>query len=137
VSMQNPDRRSRITYGIACVVVIALGLASRRYPSFQPAFVAAYAGDALWALLVLLLAGIVWPSASTGRLAVTTAVFALGIELSQLSDAAWLEQLRARRLGGLVLGFDFAWSDLPCYAAGVAAGTIVDPILQRRRSSMG
>jgi len=131
--MRNPGRRSRVTYGFAIVVVILLGLASRKFGSILPALVAAYAGDTLWALMVFLVAGLIWPSASTGRLAAGAALFALAIELSQLHHAPWIERLRASRMGGLILGFDFVWSDLLCYAAGVAAGTGVDRLLRRTR----
>src|SRR5688500_12710213 len=114
--MRNPGRRSRLTYGFAVVVVIILGLASRKYQSILPAFVAAYAGDTLWALMAFLLAGLIWPLASTGRLATSAAFFAFAIELSQLNHAPWIERLRATRIGALILGFDFVWSDLLCYA---------------------
>lgn len=127
--------RSRLIYGCAVVIVIILGLASRMYPSILPGFVAAYAGDTLWALMVFLIAGLIWPLASTGRLAASAAAFALAIEISQLDHAPWIEQLRATRIGGLILGFDFIWSDLLCYATGVAAGASFDLLLGHRRTS--
>lgn len=34
-----------------------------------------------------------------------------------------MELIRRTTLGGLVLGFDFVWSDLECYAIGV--GTVI------------
>ncbi len=127
-----PVRRSRFIYGFAIIVVIILGLASRTYASILPRFVAAYAGDTLWALMVFLLAAWVWPSASIGRLAAGAAIFAFATELTQLNHAAWIERLRANRMGGLILGFDFVWSDLVCYAAGVAAGVGLDSLLRRQ-----
>jgi hypothetical protein len=135
VMMRSTGRRSRVAYGLAVVVVILVGLASRKYPSVLPAFAAAYAGDTLWALMVFLLAGIIWPLAPTRRLAASAALFALAIEISQLNHAPWIERLRATRPGGLILGYDFVWSDLLCYAAGVAAGAGFEQLLQRRRTS--
>lgn len=132
---RNARRRSRFTYGFAVVVVIILGLASRKYRSILPAFVAAYAGDTLWALMVFLFAAIIWPLASTRRLAASAALFALAIEITQLHHASWIEYLRATRVGGLILGFTFVWSDLLCYAAGVAAGTGFDRLLRPARDS--
>lgn len=32
-------------------------------------------------------------------------------------------------LGGLVLGYDFVWSDLACYAVGVGLGVVVESVL--------
>lgn len=133
--MQNPERRSRLTYAVAAVIVIVLGLASRKYRSILPGFVGAYSGDTLWALMVFLLACIIWPLASTRRLASSAALFALATEMSQLNHAPWIERLRATRIGGLILGFDFVWSDLLCYAAGVAAGAGYDRWLRRWRAA--
>jgi hypothetical protein len=48
-----------------------------------------------------------------GRASIALA-FAWAIELSQLYHAPGIEALRHTRLGGLVLGFGFLWSDLVC-----------------------
>lgn len=41
--------RSRVTYFIMILIVIGLGLASRRYSEVLPDFISRYAGDTLWA----------------------------------------------------------------------------------------
>jgi hypothetical protein len=124
--------RSRPLYLALAAATVALGLASRRFRSALPAFVGAYAGDVLWAAMVYLLAAAVWPRASVRRLAVGTAVFALAIELGQLYHAPWIDAVRHTRIGGLVLGFGFLWSDLACYAAGIALAAALDAVLTRR-----
>jgi hypothetical protein len=124
--------RSRPHYLALAAATVALGLASRRFRRALPAFVGAYAGDVLWAAMVYLLAAAVWPRASVRRLAVGTAVFALAIELGQLYHAPWIEAVRHTRIGGLVLGFGFLWSDLACYAAGIALAAALDAVLTRR-----
>jgi hypothetical protein len=91
-----------------------------------------YAGDVLWAAMVFLLLAAAWPRASTRRLAAAAAAFALAVELGQLYHAPWIEAVRHTRLGGLVLGFWFLWSDLVCYAAGVALAVVLDRWLLRR-----
>ncbi|MEX2281531.1 MAG: DUF2809 domain-containing protein [Gemmatimonadota bacterium] len=128
--------RSRFRYGLASLVVTLAGLASRRYAPRLPDFVAAYAGDTLWALLVFLLAGFVWTWAPSRRLAVGAAVFALGIELSQMNHSPWLERLQSSRFGALVLGADFFWIDLICYAVGIVAGLLLDRWLRHRPASL-
>ena len=40
--------------------------------------------------------------------------------------APWIDSIRSTTLGGLVLGFDFVWSDLACYAVGVMMGMLVE-----------
>jgi hypothetical protein len=47
--------RTRFVYIIAAAVVVFVGLASRRYRGQLTAFLADYAGDTLWALMLFLL----------------------------------------------------------------------------------
>ena len=44
--------RNRITYVIWIIVTMILGLSSRKFGPYLPAFVRDYAGDTLWALMV-------------------------------------------------------------------------------------
>jgi hypothetical protein len=108
------------------LVVIALGLASRAYAAHLPVFVARYAGDTLWATAVVLLLGLIRPTARTIHLAIGAAVIALVVELSQLAHPDWLEALRRQPGVGLILGYDFLASDLACYAVGILIGAAVD-----------
>ncbi len=120
--MNSSPVRSRFVYALLIGVVMLLGLASRA-KSVQPHLpMGEYAGDTLWALLVFLGFGLLLPQGSTWRVAMLAFGFALLIEGSQLYHAPWLDALRQTRLGGLVLGFGFLWSDLVCYAVGVAGG---------------
>ena len=118
--------RPRLTLAACALATIATGLASRRYPSAQPAFVATYAGDALWAASVFWLFAFVRPRAGTARLAAAALLASVLVELSQLYHAPWLDTLRATRAGALVLGQGFLWTDLLCYAAGVALAAVAD-----------
>jgi hypothetical protein len=118
--------RSRLAFLLLVMATIAFGLATRRFRRALPVAVGLYAGDVLWATMVYLLAAAIWPRASTRRLAVGAAVFALAIEVGQLHHAPWIDAVRGTRLGGLVLGFGFLWSDLVCYAAGIALAVLID-----------
>ena len=124
--------RSRLLYLALVLAVVALGLASRRYRDALPGFVGAYAGDTLWAAMVFLLAAALWNRARTSALAAGAALFAFGIELTQLYHAPWIDEVRGTRPGALVLGHDFVWSDLPCYAAGVCLAAAADLLLRSR-----
>jgi len=127
----------RLLYLLCAVVVVALGLASRRYGESLPPFVARYAGDTLWALMVFLGLGIVIPAWPLLQRAGIALAFAFTIEVSQLYHGPWLDALRETTLGALVLGFDFVWSDLVCYAAGVSIGVIVEHLLRRAPGTIG
>jgi hypothetical protein len=124
--------RSRALYLLLVAVTVALGLATRRFRGALPDAVGAYGGDVLWAAMVYLLAAALWPRASVRRLAAGAAIFSLAIELGQLYHAPWIDAVRHTRFGGLVLGFGFLWSDLVCYAAGIALAAALDLMLTRR-----
>lgn len=105
------------------VAVIAAGLASRSPgAAWLPGFIAAYAGDTLWALMVLLILGFLFPSARTGVAAGSALGIAFAVEFSQLYQAEWINGIRATRIGALALGSGFLATDLVCYAVGVATG---------------
>jgi hypothetical protein len=117
------------------IATIALGLASRRFPEWQPAFVARYAGDALWAAMVFWLLALVRPRAAARRLGFAALGIAFAVEASQLYHAPWLDAIRDTRLGALALGQGFLWSDLVCYAVGVAVAVAIDVVALRADST--
>jgi hypothetical protein len=128
-----PSRpRSRALYLALALGVVVLGLASGRFRPALPPFLGAYAGDALWAAMVFLLAAAAWPRARASTLALGAVLFSFAVEAGQLYQAPWIEAVRATRAGGLVLGHDFVWSDLPCYAAGVCLAAAADLLLRSR-----
>lgn len=102
------------------LVTIALGLASRRWAGALPPFVAAYAGDTLWAMAAYWTLAIVRPQTAPMRRGFLALGIAVAVEVSQLFHPAWLDAIRRTRPGGLLLGYGFLWSDLACYAVGVA-----------------
>lgn len=118
--------RSRLVTAALLLLTIALGLASRRFAPALPHFIAAYAGDALWAAMVFWIAAFVRPRANTRTLAAVALGVSFAVELSQLYQARWVNEIRDTRLGALALGHGFLWSDLVCYAAGVLAAALVD-----------
>jgi hypothetical protein len=108
------------------LVVIALGLPTRLIPQLLPRFCVDYAGDALWALMIFLLLGLVFPAASTRRLVIVALIITWGIEFSELYQADWINAIRSTRIGGLILGFTFLWSDLVSYTIGITAGALLE-----------
>jgi len=118
--------RNRFFYFVVGCLVVALGLASRRYAALLPIFFAQYAGDTLWAVMVFVGVALLAPQWSTVRVAVATLVLSYSIEGSQLYHAPWIDTLRHTRVGGLVLGYGFLWSDVACYAVGVALGVVFE-----------
>ena len=113
--------RARAGFAAALAVVVALGLGSRRVP-LGVALWDKSLGDALYAVAVLCLAGVVRPGSSATRLGVVAFLASFTVELFQLTGLP----ARAPRPLRLVLGTTFAWHDVACYAIGalLAAGVV-------------
>lgn len=124
--------RSRVWLFAGFIAVIALGLASRKYPFLFPALLGKYPGDALWALMVLVGCAFLRPRASTGRLAAAALAVSFLVEFSQLYQAPWINAIRHTTMGHLVLGSTFSWLDMAAYAVGVAIGVLFDCALMEK-----
>ena len=123
--------RDRRQYAAFALISVLLGLGSRRFAHLLPAFLADYAGDSLWAMMVFFLLALLFPRSGTLRLAAAALAIAFAVEFSQLYHADWLDAVRSTRLGLLALGNGFLWSDLVCYAVGVGLGCAVDRAVRR------
>lgn len=117
--------RPRLIYLLLLLITVAAGLVSRRFPDITPDWILRYAGDTLWALMVFWIARIVFPWHRPTTSALAALLFSYAIELSQIYHASWIDHIRATRIGGLVLGFGFLWSDLVCYTVGVFLGLLI------------
>lgn len=127
--------RSRPLYAVLVLAVIAAGLASRRFPFLLPVQLGKYPGDALWALMVMLLFGFArpgWPVARTAAAALATS---FAVEFSQLYQADWINAIRHTTLGHLVLGSGFHALDLLAYTVGVAVGACSELLAQATLAS--
>ena len=123
--------RSRWLYFAFCVFTILIGLSTRLFRGTGAAEVAANAGDALWAVLVYLGYGVLFPRAHPWVLAGLAAVTATCVEFSQLYHAPWIDAVRRTTLGGLALGYGFSWGDLLCYYAGAGACLLAEQVRMR------
>jgi hypothetical protein len=128
---RNPLLQKRLVYLGVTAAVLAAGYLSRQW-SVKGSFIHDYAGDAVWAAMIyfgfrFLLAGEARKQALVAALATTFL-----IEISQLVQADWLNALRHTRLGGLILGFVFLWSDLVMYSVGIGLAWLADGFFLRR-----
>lgn len=124
---QNTRRpRNRFLLAGLIVVVVFIGLSSRKFPQFFPGYVTTYVGDTLWATNVFLLLCFFFPKISAFRATLIALAFSFLIEISQFYHAPWIDAIRATTLGGLVLGYTFVWRDLLCYTVGVVMGLLID-----------
>lgn len=123
--------RNRLVLLLSVGVVIAMGLASRKFPTLLPAALGKYPGDALWAAMIFLLLALLSPRARSSHLAPLAFIVCCLVEFSQLYQADWLNHIRSTTLGHLVLGAGFSWTDIVAYAVGVAIVALVDTLIIR------
>lgn len=125
-------KRNRLLYALFTIVVVILGLSSRKFTFVLPDLLNDYLGDALWALMIFTGFGFLFPKIETRKLAFISLIFCYGIEISQLYHAEWIDSIRATTLGGLVLGYGFLWSDLVAYTIGVGVGMLGEFMLRKK-----
>lgn len=124
-----------LLYPIMILSTLLLGLLSRSsYISCDTLF-GTFGGDILWAAMVYWGFALLFRSSISKRSLKYSLIFSYGIELSQFNKEQWLMDLRATRLGALILGHDFLWSDMICYTIGIVIAFAIDTFLIRREFS--
>jgi hypothetical protein len=106
-------KSKRIIYALLVLVVIALGILSRKV-NVIPLIV----GDILYAVMMYLLIKFLLIQLRYWKVALISLSICCFIEISQLYHAPWIDQIRNTTLGALVLGNGFLWSDMIAYTFG-------------------
>jgi hypothetical protein len=118
--------RDRLSYFGLAVVTVAIGLAVHFRGDALPPAARDMIGDALWAVMMMWLAGAAAPAARLATRSALALAFCFAIEFSQLYHAPMLDGIRAGAAGHLVLGSGFDPRDLVAYALGVAAAAFLE-----------
>lgn len=121
--------RRRIWLILGLLIVIPLGLATRKWGAELPDFIADNAGDALWTMAVYLSLGICRPQWSPLKLGCLALLISFGVEFAQLIDVDWLNSMRKTLPGRLLLGTGFLWIDLVRYVFGAVIVAKIDQTL--------
>ena len=116
--------KRRILFMLCCCLTIIVGLASRRYR--EPSFLAEYSGDTLWALMLYLLVSVLLAGRPIASRAVISLALAFLVEISQLYHAPGSTAFGRRRSADWCSASDFSWTDLVCYAVGIAVGAVTE-----------
>ena len=127
-----PASRSRIRLSLCILVVIVLGLASRKFTIFFPQILGKYPGDMLWGLMLYFVVAFLKKDAPAARIAILTLLISAAVEFSQLIQVSWLNEIRHTVIGHLVLGTVFSWNDILAYMVGIVIGYLLDRILFKR-----
>jgi len=122
-------KRNVWTYFSLVIIVLILGLSSRHFSFYFPSWINLYLGDTLWALMIFFLCCFLFHTRKTRWIAAGALLFSFAIEISQLYHSQWIDSLRETRVGGLVLGYGFLWSDLVSYTIGIGAGVLIESLM--------
>lgn len=114
------QNRSRFYYFFLIGFVITIGLFSRS--GITPSAINPYLGDFLYAVMMFLIVGFLSPSSTTLKIALISIGICFLIELLQLSNHSLLVDIRSGKIGALILGRGFLWSDLISYFFGTFFG---------------
>jgi len=112
---------SRIQYFILTLIVITLGILSRKIGAVPIFF-----GDALYAVMVYFGLRMLFNNLGLEKTAILALVFCFCIEFLQLYNAEWMLEIRRTTAGHYVLGQGFLWSDLAYYTLGVVMAFLID-----------
>lgn len=123
---------NRLFYLIMVLVVMCLGLLSRKLNGYIPDIIDILLGDSLWALMIYFLIRMLFINLSKKKAASYGLLFCFVIELSQLYHSGWIDAIRNTTIGGLVLGYGFLWSDLVAYLLGIILGYFIDTSIRRK-----
>ena len=122
-------KRNGFMYFFLVMTVMILGLSTRRFSIYFPNWIELYLGDALWALMIFFLFGFLFRTRETKWVTAGALLFSFSIEISQLYHSQWIDSLRKTRIGGLVLGYGFLWSDLVSYTVGIGVGVLIERLM--------
>ncbi|MBN8047430.1 DUF2809 domain-containing protein [Paraclostridium bifermentans] len=123
----------RIKYLVVTMFTMIMGLLSRKYMNIFPKAIAPFVGDMLWAMMVYFGLRFLIPKLKLTKTLILAIVFSFSIEISQLYQADWINNIRATTLGGLVLGHGFLFEDLISYSLGIVMGCLLDYFLCDKR----
>ncbi|PWA04707.1 ribosomal maturation YjgA family protein [Flavobacterium psychrotolerans] len=114
-------KKNRFTYFLIIILVIILGILSRKINGF-PSFV----GDALYAVMVYFGIRFLSINLTYIKTVLLALLFCYCIEFFQLYRAEWIVAVRRTPLGHYALGQGFLWSDLGYYLLGVTVAYSID-----------
>ena len=113
------------------VLAAVLGLATRKTGLNAVPVIGTYGGDVAWAMAAYALVRMCAPKARIDTVMLIAGIMALGVELSQLIDAQWINDLRQNAFVALIIGKGFLWSDLGAYIVGVLIAALINLIILR------
>lgn len=120
--------KTRVIYFLLICCIIILGLISREI-SFVPLFI----GDMLWAIMIFLMIRFIFIDTDIKVIVLVSLMVCYMVEISQLYQAEWINNIRKTVPGRLILGQGFLWSDILSYTGGIIIAAFFEWAKQKRR----
>ena len=121
----------KIIYLLLFVFCTWLAIDTRTHAYRYFPIVAKYGGDVIWAGMFLFFMRIFFSRMKLWKLALICYALGVADEVLQLYHAPWIESVRHTRIGGLILGFGFLWSDIICYAVGIVIAYVMVVLIEK------
>ena len=123
--------KRKIIYLLLFIFFTWLAIATRTHAGWFHPLIQEYGGDIIWAGMFLFFLRIFWGKVRLWKLALICYILGVADELLQLYHAPWIEAIRHTRVGGLILGFGFLWSDILCYAIGISIAYCIIVLIEK------
>lgn len=123
--------KRRLIYLICFMLIIPIGLATRKYGQYMPALVSTYGGDVLYATCWFFFLRIFIAKTPVWKVALFACFICYVIEVLELVQTPWMKKLQHTPPLGLILGYGFNWSDLLCYTIGCTVGLLLGLLIER------
>jgi hypothetical protein len=118
-------RNRRLLYALLIMFNVPLGLETWWCPQYFSELLRVYGGDVLSATCIFFGLRVWQPLKPLWLIVILNYVVCFSIELSQLCQAKWLQNIRNTPPFGILLGYGFLWSDCVCYAVGTAIAFLI------------
>lgn len=128
--------KRRIIYLLLFCFCTWLALSTRSHKQWFPNWVVVYGGDIIWAGMFVFFLRMIFVKTPLFTLIVINYILGVLDECSQLITAPWFVAIRQTKLGKLMLGVGFVWSDLVCYAIGTLLAWLIAIIVDKYTTSI-
>lgn len=125
----------RTSYLITILLTICVGITARKLSVCFPDWINFWLGDALYAFMMFFIMAFVLVRRSPRVVAVIALTICYCIEMSQLWQGGWINNIRQTLPGKLILGQGFLWSDLVAYLVGITAAYCIETLWFQRHKT--
>ncbi len=123
--------KRRLVYLILFCFCTWLALATRNHKAWFCPIIVTYGGDVIWAGMFVFFLRMFFVKTPLWKLALINYILGVLDECSQLITVPWFVAIRQTKLGKLMLGVGFVWSDLVCYAIGTCIAWAIAVVIDK------